>query len=63
MRLVVDEALCVGHGLCVELAPHWFEMDEHGIAHVLIDEVPEDELIEAKAAVLCCPSEAIFLRP
>jgi ferredoxin len=30
MKLVVDEALCAGHGLCYAHAPEVFQPDEEG---------------------------------
>jgi ferredoxin len=62
IRLVVDEQLCVGHGCCAEVAPQWFELDERGIAHVLVEEIPDEEDPGAQRAMLSCPSEAIYLR-
>jgi ferredoxin len=62
VRLVVDTQLCVGHGCCVDVAPQWFEMDDSGIANVLVESLDESEAGAAQAAVLSCPSEAIFLR-
>jgi ferredoxin len=61
VRLVVDEVLCVGHGVCADIAPEWFELDDRGIAKVLVGELTDDQIVAAEAAVLCCPSEAINL--
>ena len=61
MKLVVDQVLCAGHGVCEEAAPDLFVVEPNGIARVLVDEVPEDALDRAKVAVLRCPAEAIRL--
>ncbi|HVB05795.1 MAG TPA: ferredoxin [Acidimicrobiales bacterium] len=61
MRLVVDEVICVGHAICEDVAPDLFRVDEHGIAHVLVDPVPDGRIEAARTAMLRCPAEAITL--
>ncbi len=63
MKLVVDEVLCAGHGVCEDIAPELFALDDSGIAHVLIEEIGEEHLEKAKLAILRCPAEAILLIP
>lgn len=62
MRIVVDEVLCAGHGVCVEVAPEIFEMGADSIARVLIDDVGDEHADAARAAMIRCPAEAIILR-
>ena len=61
MRVVVDEILCAGHGVCEEAAPQLFSVGEDGIARVLIDEFGEELKAQAILAVQRCPAEAITL--
>ena len=34
MRVWIDQDLCTGDGICVEIAPALFEMDDDGLAYV-----------------------------
>jgi len=58
MRVVVDEEICIGCGLCAETCPDVFEMNDDK-ARVEVDEVPEDVTESCKEAVENCPVEAI----
>jgi ferredoxin len=61
MKIVVDEVLCAGHGVCEDVAPELFAVDDSGMAHVLIEEIGDEYLEKAKLAILRCPAEAITL--
>ena len=54
---VVDEDLCTGCGLCPDLAPGTFEMNDDNIA-VIIDPQGDDE-DAIQDAIDSCPVEAI----
>lgn len=61
MRLVVDDVLCVGHGVCADVAPELFEVGADGLARVLVDDVTPEHLANAELAMRRCPAEAITL--
>jgi ferredoxin len=54
---VVDQTLCISCGLCVELAPNTFALDENDLSHVIDPEGDPEELIQE--AIDSCPTEAI----
>ena len=58
MRVVVDEEICIGCGLCAETCSDVFEMNDDKV-RVEVDEVPEDVTESCKEAVENCPVEAI----
>jgi len=60
-RLQVDWPACEAHGLCAEVLPERVQLDDWGYP-VVTDEVPEDLLRLAKAAVKACPVSALRLR-
>jgi ferredoxin len=60
MRARVDEDACTGCGLCVEICPEVFEMDDD-VAHVTVREIPEDFEDAVDEAADSCPVEAIDL--
>ena len=59
-RLRVDWPACKAQGLCHELLPELIDLDEWGYP-LLVDEVPDRLLAEARAAVRACPRLALRL--
>lgn len=59
MRPEVDESLCIGDGICVDICPEVFEMRDDNLAHV-INEDPAPDLHErVREAADACPTGAI----
>lgn len=73
LRVRVDQDLCTGDGLCVQLAPDVFEFDVDGLAYVkdeagaLLTEpgaargVPQRCLADVIESARGCPGECIFV--
>jgi sterol 14-demethylase len=60
-RIVVDEDLCQGHGVCESEAPELFEVGPDRTVRVL-DPTPADESRRAaELAVKYCPTHALTL--
>ena len=56
-KLYVDEEECIGCGLCAEIAPDVFQLNEEGISQVIASsEKLQDSLQEA---IDECPAECI----
>ena len=60
MRPTVDQELCIGCGLCAEIAPDVFEMGEDGLSHAVAD-VDDGNRESVQEAVDSCPVSAISL--
>ncbi|HOL21797.1 MAG TPA: ferredoxin [bacterium] len=60
MKVRVDESLCTGCGLCVDICPEVFEMPE-AVSIVKSHNVPEDLAEKVKEAAESCPVEAIII--
>jgi ferredoxin len=59
IAVIVDRALCIGSGDCVDTAPDVFQLDEEDKAVVVDpDGAPVDDVI---AAAGNCPVSAIFV--
>ena len=55
LKVQIDRVACLAYGVCAELAPEAFEVDD--TAH-LVGSAPLLQMVEAARA---CPSEAITL--
>jgi ferredoxin len=61
MKAKVNKDTCIGCGLCADICPAVFKMNDEGIAIVIVDEIPDAELANAKDAKDQCASEAITI--
>jgi len=57
-RITIDRNLCSGFGSCVELAPDAYELGADGIAHALVHETDDPNVVEAAGT---CPMGAILV--
>ncbi len=56
-KIKVDQAKCIGCGLCVSMAPKTFKLAQDGKSEVI--EPPKDKEEVTKSAAESCPVEAI----
>jgi len=59
MKLKVDKDICIGCGACQATAPDVFEINDEGLADVIVEEVPEELNEDAIDAKEGCPVDAI----
>jgi len=57
--LEVDRNKCCGYGMCAELCPEVFSLDENGFVVAKTTEIPEELLESAEEAVYCCPEDVL----
>ncbi len=60
MKVSVDENLCTGCGMCVDICPEVFEIPE-AISTVKTTEITEEIADKVKEAAEGCPVEAIII--
>ena len=41
MRVIVDRDLCEGQGFCEQLAPEVFQLDDAGVLHLRVEQLPD----------------------
>lgn len=56
-KLVVDQSICTSCGLCAELAPNTFALDDDELSYVVNQEGDPPDVIEE--AIESCPVECI----
>lgn len=61
MKAIVDVDTCTGCGLCADVCPEVFELDEESIAGVIADPVPPEAEDTCRDAVESCPVDAISI--
>jgi ferredoxin len=59
MRIVVDDDLCQGHGVCESEAPDLFEVTRDRKVRVIDGSPSEDRRAAVEAAVRYCPTRAL----
>ncbi|CDP86708.1 MULTISPECIES: ferredoxin [Mycolicibacterium] len=59
MRVVVDDDLCRGHGVCAALCPQVFTLTDGGYAEALSTDIPSELQSTVAQAVDGCPERAI----
>jgi ferredoxin len=62
MRLSIDPIACEAHGLCAELLPEVFELDDWGYPVLAEGELPPSLERLARRAVSVCPTLALRLQ-
>ena len=61
MKVKVDHELCSGDGICVEVCPEVFEMNEDDQAIVIVDTVPAEHEDAVREAAESCPEGCIYI--
>jgi ferredoxin len=61
VHVEIDGDKCLGNGMCAALAPHVFEVDDHGDSSVLRPDNPDDEFDLLDEAKNACPAQAILV--
>jgi len=62
MKATVDRDLCTACGLCVDVCPEVFDLDDEDMAVVKVDPVPPDAEDDCRDAADECPGEAIIIK-
>lgn len=60
-RIVVDNDLCQGHGVCEAEAPELFEVNRDREVELLETTPPQDQRRSAELAVKYCPTHALSI--
>ena len=61
MKATVYKDLCIGCGVCEDVCPEVFRMNDDGLAEVIVDLIDESVLDKAKEAQAECAVDAITI--
>jgi ferredoxin len=59
LKIVADRSACCGYGVCAEICPEIFKLDDLGIVTLLVDTVPEGMEAAAREGASACPQSAL----
>lgn len=60
-KVVVDDMLCEGNAMCLDVAPDVFDLSDDDVAIVLKEELGEDQRAKVEQAVQYCPKQALSI--
>ncbi len=61
MKIVVDYDLCEANGVCMDVCPEAFRVEEDDTLTILQEDPPESLRAKLEEAVRLCPRQAIRL--
>jgi ferredoxin len=61
MKVTVDRDLCEANGVCANLVPQVFDLDDEDYLHIAAGDVPAEEADQVRLAVQSCPKMALSL--
>lgn len=61
LRVIADRSRCCGYGLCAQMCPEIYKLDEDGLVVLATDTVPEGLEEEAREGAAACPAEALVI--
>jgi ferredoxin len=59
LRVIADRSACCGYGVCAEICPEIFQVDDLGIVKLLVEIVPAGLETKAREGAAACPQSAL----
>ena len=59
LKAIADTKSCCGYGVCAEICPEVFKLDDNGIVTIPIALVPPEWHARAREAAAACPQSAL----
>ena len=63
LKAVAERSACCGYGICAEICPTVFKLDDNGFVTVEVSEVPANLESQAREAAAACPQSALTIEP
>lgn len=61
LKVVIDKPACCGYGVCADICPEVYKLDENGIVYVDDEIVPEGLEDSAREGADACPQAALAI--
>ena len=61
MKVKIDQDSCTGDGICAEICPNVFKMNDDDIAEVISADVNADDEDDVREAADTCPESCITI--
>jgi ferredoxin len=61
IRARAEPSACCGYGICAEICPQVFELDDNGFVTVAVHTVPSGLEAQAREAAAACPQGALAI--
>jgi ferredoxin len=61
LRVSADRTRCCGYGLCAQLCPQIYKLDENGLVYLETDTVLPELEEAAREGAAACPAEALVV--
>ena len=62
MRAIIDQETCIGCGLCPDICPDVFRMNNENVAETTVEVVPSEAKEACREAAASCPVDAIEIQ-
>jgi ferredoxin len=62
-KVVINKPACCGYGVCAEICPDVYKLDENGMVYVDHEIVSDDLVALAQEGADACPQSALKLVP
>jgi ferredoxin len=59
LRVIADRGACCGYGVCAEICPEIFQVDDIGVVKLLVEIVPAGLETKAREGAASCPQSAL----
>ncbi len=63
IKVVINKSACCGYGICAEICPEVFKLDDNGIVYADNEIVPEGLEEQAQEGAEACPQSALAVAP
>lgn len=63
MRAIADRGACCGYGVCADICPQVFQLDDAGLVVLGMEIVPPELVASATEAAESCPQLALKIEP
>lgn len=62
LHITVDRSRCCAYGLCAQICPEIYKLDDDGIVYLEADHFPIEMQESAEEGAASCPAEAIVVQ-